>query len=175
MDGTKKLVFLAILTSLSVVLGVVDSQISVFLAVIPGAKIGLANITIILAILYFRFSDSFTMAFLKSLLIGLILGAVSTFVIGFSGTFLSFIGMFVVIKLSRNTFSMVGVSVIGGVLHALGQITAVTFFYSSLATLLFVPQLVFISAVTGVGTGLITNTVIRYIENAQIFPSDTKE
>jgi heptaprenyl diphosphate synthase len=175
MDGTKKLVFLAILTSLSVVLGVVDSQISVFLAVIPGAKIGLANITIILAILYFRFSDSFTMAFLKSLLIGLILGAVSTFVIGFSGTFLSFIGMFVVIKLSRNTFSMVGVSVIGGVLHALGQITAVTFFYSSLATLLFVPQLVFISAVTGVGTGLITNTVIRYIENAQIFPSNTKE
>lgn len=174
MDGTKKLVFLAILTSLSVVLGVVDSQISVFLAVIPGAKIGLANITIILAILYFRFSDSFTMAFLKSLLIGLILGAVSTFVIGFSGTFLSFLGMFIVIKLSKNTFSMVGVSVIGGVLHALGQITAVTFFYSSLATLLFVPQLVFISAVTGVGTGLITNTVIRYIENAQIFPSDTK-
>lgn len=175
MDGTKKLVFLAILTSLSVVLGVVDSQISVFLAVIPGAKIGLANITIILAILYFRFSDSFTMAFLKSLLIGLILGAVSTFVIGFSGTFLSFIGMYIVIKLSRNTFSMVGVSVIGGVLHALGQITAVTFFYSSLATLLFVPQLVFISAVTGVGTGLITNTVIRYIENAQIFPTNTEE
>jgi heptaprenyl diphosphate synthase len=175
MDGTKKLVFLAILTSLSVVLGVVDSQISVFLAVIPGAKIGLANITIILAILYFRFSDSFTMAFLKSLLIGLILGAVSTFVIGFSGTLLSFLGMYVVIKLSRNAFSMVGVSVIGGVLHAIGQITAVTFFYSSLATLLFVPQLVFISAITGVGTGLITNTVIRYIENAQIFPHDTKE
>jgi heptaprenyl diphosphate synthase len=170
MDGTKKLVFLAILTSLSVVLGVIDSQISVFLAVIPGAKIGLANITIILAILYFRFGDSFTMAFLKSLLIGLILGAVSTFVIGFSGTLLSFLGMFIVIRLSRNTFSMVGVSVIGGVLHALGQITAVTFFYSSLATLLFVPQLVFISAVTGVGTGLIANTVIRYIENAQIFP-----
>lgn len=170
MGGTKKLVFLAILTSLSVVLGIVDSQLSVFFAVIPGAKIGLANITIILAILYFSFSDSFTMAFLKSLLIGFILGAVSTFIIGFSGTLFSFLGMFTVLKLSRNTFSMVGVSVIGGVLHALGQIIAVTLFYSSLATLLFVPQLVVISVFTGVGTGMIANTIIRYIENAQIFP-----
>lgn len=170
MGGTRKLVFLAILTSLSVVLGIVDSQLSVFFAVIPGAKIGLANITIILAVLYFSFTDSFTMAFLKSLLIGFILGAVSTFIIGFSGTLLSFLGMSAVLKLSRNTFSMVGVSVIGGVLHALGQIIAVTLFYSSLATLLFVPQLVVISVFTGVGTGMIANTIIRYIENAQIFP-----
>lgn len=170
MDGTKKLVFLSILTSLSVVLGIIDSQLSVFLVMVAGAKIGLANIAVILSIIYFQFNDSFTLAFLKSLLIGLILGSVSTFIIGFSGTLLSFLGMYAAIKVSKNTFSMVGISVIGGVLHAIGQIFAVTFFYNTYATILFIPQLVFISAVTGVATGLITNNVLKYIDTAKIFP-----
>ncbi|XMB86425.1 Gx transporter family protein [Mycoplasmatota bacterium WC44] len=169
MRNTRKMVFMAILTSLSVVLGIIDAQLAAFVTLVPYAKVGLANIVILLSIIYFDFKDGLTMAILKSVLIGLILGAVSTFFIGFSGTMLSFFGMLFFYKVSQGKFSLIGISVIGGVLHSVGQIIAVMTFYKSVAAITFLPQLLLTSLLTGVIIGMLTNSIKRYIDNARIF------
>lgn len=169
MKNTKKMVFMAILTSLSVVLGIVDAQIGTLVTLVPFAKIGLANIVILLSILYFDFSDAITMAILKSLLVGLILGAISTFFIGFTGTMFSFFSMYAVCKLGRDKFSLIGISVIGGVMHSLGQIIAVMIFYKSLAAIAFAPQLMIVSLVTGVVIGMLTKSIRSYVDRTRVF------
>jgi len=169
MKNTKKMVFMAILTSLSVVLGVIDAQIGAFITFVPFAKVGLANIVILLSILYFDFTDSFTMAVLKSLLVGLILGAISTFFIGFTGTMFSFFGMYALCKLGRDKFSLIGISVMGGVLHSLGQVLAVMIFYKSLPAIIFAPQLMLVSVVTGVVIGMLTKSIRRYVDKTRVF------
>lgn len=169
MRSTKKMVFLAILTSLSVILGIIDAQIAGFFAVVPGAKIGLANIVLILSIMYFGFKDSLLMAILKSLLVGLLLGAISTFFIGFVGTMFSFFGMYLLHRFARNLISIIGISIVGAVLHAIGQILAVMTFYQAAEAILFAPQLILVSIVTGVVTGILTKTIEQYVEKAHVF------
>ena len=169
MKNTKRMVFMAVLTSLSVVLGVIDAQIGVFLTFMPFAKIGLANIVIILSILYFDFKDSITMAVLKSLLVGLILGSISTFFIGFTGTMLSFFGMLTIYKMSQGNASLIFISVVGGLLHSLGQVVAVMIFYKSIAAVLFAPQLILVSVVTGVVIGMLTTSVRSYVDKTRVF------
>lgn len=169
MKNTKKMVFMAILTSLGVVLGVVDAQIGALVTFVPFAKIGLANIVILLSIMYFDFGSSFTMAVLKSLLVGLILGAISTFFIGFTGTMLSFFGMQFLWRTSRENLSLIGISVVGGVLHSLGQIVAVMVFYKSLAAIMFAPQLMIISVVTGIIIGMLTKQIRSYVDKTRVF------
>lgn len=169
MKNTKKMVFLAILTALGVVLGVIDAQIGSFVTLVPFAKIGLANIVILLSILYFSFTDAFTMAILKSLLVGLILGSISTFLIGFTGTMFSFFSMWLLHKLGRESISLIGISVIGGVMHSVGQIIAVMTFYRSAAAIVFVPQFLVVSVATGIVIGLLTSQVRRYVDKTRVF------
>lgn len=169
MKNTKKMVFMAILTALGVVFGVIDAQISAFVALVPGAKIGLANIVLMIAIVYFDFRDGFLMAFLKSLLVGLLLGAISTFLIGFTGTILSFIGMYLFYTLLKKNISMISVSVVGGALHSIGQVIAVMWFYNTEAAIVFIPQLLLISVATGVLTGMLTASVLSYLDKSHVF------
>ena len=169
MKNTKRMVFMAVLTSLSVVLGVIDAQIGAFVTFVPFAKVGLANIVILLSILYFDFKDSLTMAILKSLLVGLILGSFSTFFIGFTGTILSFFGMWTIFKMSQGNASLILVSVVGGILHSLGQVFAVMVFYKSIAAVMFAPQLILVSVVTGVIIGMLTKSVKSYVDRTRVF------
>lgn len=169
MKNTKKMVFMAILTSLGVVLGVIDAQIGSLITLVPFAKIGLANIVILLSILYFKFTDAFTMALLKSLLVGLILGSISTFLIGFTGTMFSFLGMWLIHKMAGESVSLIGISVIGGVLHSVGQIVAVMTFYKSAAAIVFIPQFLVVSVATGIVIGMLTKQVRRYVDKTRVF------
>ena len=169
MKNTKRMVFMAVLTSLSVVLGVIDAQIGVFLTFMPFGKIGLANIVIILSILYFDFKDSITMAILKSLLVGLILGSISTFFIGFTGTILSFFGMLTIYKISQGNASLILISIVGGILHSIGQIIAVMIFYNSIAAVVFAPQLILVSVIAGAVIGMLTKSIRSYVDRTRVF------
>lgn len=169
MKNTKRMVFMAILTSLSVILGIIDAQIGAFVTLVPFAKIGLANIVILLSILYFDFKDAITMAVLKSILVSLIMGSMVTFFIGFTGTMFSFFGMWTLCKISNQKISLIGISVIGGVLHSIGQIIVVWLFYKTSAAILFAPQLVLASVATGIVIGILTKTVRSYVDRTRVF------
>jgi heptaprenyl diphosphate synthase len=64
---TRKIVFLAIMTSLAVVLSIVESLISVIF--IPGVKLGLANVITLIILMTFSDKDAFTVVLARILIV----------------------------------------------------------------------------------------------------------
>jgi heptaprenyl diphosphate synthase len=155
----EKLIFIAMLVALSIVLSFIDRQLSVVL-VTPGARIGLANIVVLTGIYYMNTKDAILLVVLKALLSGLLMGNMMAFWIGLSGSVLSFIVMYLLLKVGRDRFSLIGVSLSGSIAHNIGQILVLTLYYTwSIIFSLFwlIP--------IGIGTGIFIGTAFTILKN----------
>ena len=74
MRRTKKLVVISLLISLGLVLHLVESLFPLT-AVVPGAKLGLANIVSLLAITFFSFTAAFQVVIFRIILGSLLAGS----------------------------------------------------------------------------------------------------
>jgi heptaprenyl diphosphate synthase len=167
----EKLIFIAMLVALSIVLSFIDRQLSVVL-VTPGARIGLANIVVLTGIYYMNTKEAILLVVLKALLSGLLMGNMMAFFIGLSGSVLSFMVMFILLKLGRNKFSLIGVSLSGSIAHNIGQILVLTLYYSwSIIFSLF--WLIPIGIGTGVFIGTAFTILRNYLNKGQIFKNIT--
>lgn len=164
---TKSVITIAILTALGVIFSIIDKQISFLIfPFLPTAKIGLANIVILIGILTFSFKESLIMTIMKSTLVSLIYGNIVAFVIGFTASFLALISMWSVKKIFGNKVSCVGISVVGGFFHIVGQLLVTYFIYSLGAVILIYGTfLIALSLVTSILVGIITNRLNMYIVN----------
>lgn len=165
---TKIIVSMSILVALAAVLSIADRYISstflsafpVVALIFPYFKIGIANIIVLIIIYNYQFRYSIVAVILKSIIVALFSPtSLTTFIIGFSGTILSFFGMFFLKNIScKNTF-MIFVSLVGGFMHSLGQILATLALYNMFATqtvLLYSPLILLIGIISGTIVGIIT-------------------
>lgn len=164
-DYVKISILIAVLTSLGVIFSLVDKQISYLIfPFLPTAKIGLANIVILLGILSFGFKESLIMTILKSTLVSLILGNIVAFVIGFTASMMALISMWLTKRFLKDKVSCVGISVVGGFFHILGQLLVTYFVYSlGMVILIYGAFLIALSLVTSIIIGLITNKLNQYL------------
>lgn len=169
----EKLIFISLLVSLSVVLGIVDTFLSSFMAT-QGVRIGLANIVILTGLYYLNFKESIVLIVFKSLLTGFILGNPITFFVGFSGTLFSFLIMYTLLVVGRNKISLVGVSISGGVAHNIGQIFALVFSGLYAWTISFsLMWLIPMGIGTGIFIGYTVNILKVYLNKGQVFKTIT--
>ncbi len=164
----RNIIYISILISLSVVLSLFDRYISMAILnlfpyitfVFPYFKIGIANIVILIIIYNYEFKYSVVAVILKSCILALFaLSGLTTFIIGFTGTLLSYFVMFILRKFNpKNTF-MIFVSVVGGFTHTLGQVLSSLLFYQNLninSIILYSPFILTIGLISGLLIGLIT-------------------
>lgn len=149
----KKIALLALLVSLAIVLSIVESFFSLG---IPGVKLGLANVVVLVVLYTFNFWYALGISLLRVFISSLLLGNI--FQIGFfmslSGGLLSLCAMFLM-KTIFKKFSMVGVSVVGSIFHVAGQIIIAMIFMETYLILYYFP-IIFVSAIiTGILTGII--------------------
>ena len=109
--------FLGLFTAFAMILSYVERLIPTFVA-IPGIKLGLPNIAIIVILYKFGEKEAFIISMLRVLLSSLLFTNGITMLYGLVGAALSFIVMI----LLKNTLSLVTVSILGGVVHNIGQI-----------------------------------------------------
>lgn len=176
---------MAVLTSLGVVLGIVDrfisAQVNTMLIAssgglffIPHLKFGLANIVVMISLYNFNVRDSFLMVTLKSLLVSLILGALSTFAVGYTGSVLSFLAMWPLIKFFKTRHTVL-ISVVGSLFHLLGQMYMswqISFggeLYSLGGIIVQGVMMLPVSIVTGVLIGMIVKEIGAYIDRSRVF------
>lgn len=156
--GTRRLVILGLFVAIAGVLHAVEGWLPLPLPV-PGAKLGLANVISLLVISLFGWRDALPVAvlrvFLGTLLGGAFLGP--TFIMGMSGAVASVLGMACVYHYWRSTFSLVGISVIGAVLHNVAQITVAAALVDNVGLFWYLPYLLLFALPTGVGTGLVAS------------------
>lgn len=165
MKNIKKMIFISLLVSIGLALGVVESMIPLpFIA--PGAKLGLSNIVILLTLTLFGFREAFLVALLKSLLLSLVTGNVSSLFYSLSGAVFSCILMYIVYKYGSNVFSLIGVSIFGAMGHNFAQVLVASLMLSNFRIFYYYPILLLTSLFTGYFVGLSSNYIKTHIENS---------
>ncbi|MEJ8304833.1 Gx transporter family protein [Saccharibacillus sacchari] len=158
----KKTVILAIFAAAAVVLGIIESMIPVGSFMMPGAKLGLANIMILTCLYFLNGKDTLMLVILKTLLTAMVLGTFSMMLFSLFGALLSFGVMYGLMKISRKRLSLIGISVAGGIAHNIGQLAAAAIVIDSLNIFYYLPVLM----IAGVATGIVVGIAVRYLVNA---------
>lgn len=114
---------------------------------IPGIKLGLANGVTLTALYLLRPRDALAVSVVRILLAGLTFGSPMTMLYSLSGGLLSFGVMWLCHRTER--FSVVGVSIAGGVSHNLGQLAVAAVALATPSIVWYVPVLLVAGLVTG--------------------------
>lgn len=169
-EQIKKIILIANLIAVSVIFSYFDKMISqAVLPFLPTAKIGLANIVILIGAYRFSFKDTLIMTTLKVTLSGLLFGGLISFVISSVASFMSFFGMYIFHKVLKDKVSPISISVIGGFLHIVTQLVVVNLIYSlGDAILYYGAIMIMISLVTSVMIGVVTLKLLPYFDKSTL-------
>ena len=163
----RKITRLSMLLALSIVLSIIESMIPIIGSVIPGMKLGLANIVIIFVIYLYSFKDALYVSILRVVLIGILRSGLFsiTFFFSLSGALMSIAFMYIFKKYTK--LSIVGVSIIGAITHSIGQIIIAILFLDNINVIYYLPYLLLLSIPTGLIVGMSANGIIKHYNNIE--------
>ena len=158
MKNTKRLAILAMLLAMAIVLNILESFIPVF---IPGVKLGLANVIILIMLYEFKSTEALIVNISRIILVGVMRGNIftPTFLMSLSGGLLSFLIMFIFSRF--KFFSIVGVSVLGSISHCVGQILMAMVILGTKAVIGYLPFILFLSIATGTFSGILAMSYLK--------------
>lgn len=154
---TGKITIIGMLTALAMVLGFVETLIPVNLGV-PGMKLGLANLIVIITLYLLDIKTAVIVSLLRIVLIAMTFGNVSMMFYSIAGASLSLLCMILAKKI--NGFSMVGISIIGGIMHNVGQIICAAFVVRTNGVFTYLPVLMFAGIISGMLIGIAASLVM---------------
>ena len=149
---------IALLTSLALIFSYVEAIIP-YNPAIPGIKLGIANVVTVIALYRFGWKDAACISVLRIVLAGLLFNGVFGMLYSLAGALVSFIGMLLLKK--SKIFSIVGVSMAGGVLHNLGQLLVAAALIEDLRIFFYFPVLLFSGIVSGIAIGIAATLILK--------------
>ena len=160
----KKITRLSMLLALSVVLNIIESFIPVFNGSIPGLKLGLANVVVLIVLYLYSWKDAVYISILRVFLVGIIRTGLFSVAFFFSlgGSFLSVI---VMTLFKKTKLSIIGISILGSISHSIGQILIAIILIQNVYIVYYVPWLLLFSIPTGILTGYLSKYSIDYLKN----------
>ena len=161
-----------LLAAVALIFGYVEALFPLPLPV-PGIKLGLGNIVVLFALAGFGWRAGLAIALVKVVVSALLFGNPMVLMYSAGGAALSFAAMWVTLHWSR--LSIVGVSMVGGVFHMVGQLAVVAFTFSPYVALVYLPVLMISGLVTGLLTGYVCRLVIRTTAKSNLFKSRARE
>ncbi|MBU1669774.1 MAG: Gx transporter family protein [Actinobacteria bacterium] len=167
MAPTRRVTNLALLVSVGLVLGIIESTLPPLLPV-PGARLGLANIATVIALYLYGPGMALEVTILRCVLGGLLRGSVVGLVLSLTGGVLSTLVMILLVLLGKRLFSVVGVSVAGAVTHNIGQLGAAYLLVRQVALFYYLPYLMLISIPTGLFVGFASRRVINSLHGISL-------
>lgn len=162
---TKRLALSAILAALAMILSYIEALIPMPVP-IPGIKLGLANLIVIVAIYKLGFKYAFIINCIRIFTAGLLFTGVFGVMYSLAGGILSILIMYGLYR--TGLFSMVGISMAGGVAHNLGQLVMACFIMSNLALMSYFPILLFAGMISGILIGIVAYLVINKLPHLKV-------
>ena len=155
----RKLVTIAIMVSIAIVLSIIESFIPTG---IPGVKLGLANIVILVTLYELGICEASMINLLRVLVVGLVRGTFLSmgFFMSLTGCVLS-LGIMILFYLLIKKFSIIGVSVIGSIFHVTGQILIAMIYLGTAYIVLYLPFIAISAIITGVFVGIVAHLIIK--------------
>ena len=166
MSTAKKISYIAILTTLALVISVAENFIPLAFIPIPGVKLGLANIVTLFALCFLGFKESFTVLILRTFLSGMFSGNITAFFFSLVGGACALCIMYLLLK--SNKFSLAGVSIAGAAIHGIGQIFVACIMLNTISVIFYLPFLLFCALFTGAITGTISHFLFLHIKKLNV-------
>ena len=116
---------------------------------IPGVKLGIANLVVVTALYLLGEKEAFYISIVRIVLVGFTFSNLFSMLYSIAGGMLSFGAMLLGKRMKK--FSVIGVSVLGGFFHNVGQIVVAGFLVGTARIIYYFPIL----AISGIGTGII--------------------
>lgn len=161
---TKKITRLALLTAVALALGWAERFIPMPMV---GIKLGLANTVLLYALYLLDIKSAVLLMGLKVLLSALTYAGINAMFYSLGGGVVSLAMMVLVKTLGRDSVSLVGVSVVGGVFHNVGQLLIVAVIASWRSALVLSPLLLVMGAVMGLVTGFVGKYAINALKKIE--------
>lgn len=150
----KKVAFIGLLIAFGLALSFLESLIPQVIP-IPGVKLGLANFAVLMTLYLFGFKEALIMNFARILLASMMFGSAFSFIYALSGALLSILIEVLLIKIEK--MSEIGVSVVGGIAHNVGQILLAIIITKTIGVFYYLPFLI----VSGILAGIVIGILVK--------------
>ena len=157
----KRVAFLGLSIALAMILSFVESQIPALVA-IPGIKVGLPNIVMVFLLYRVGWKETVIVSIVRILLISMLFGNLQTMTFSIMGAAISLLGMILLKKV--KWFSCITVSVMGGILHNVGQIIAACLWTQTAEIAFYLPVLLISGTIAGTLIGLLAGIMVKRME-----------
>jgi len=158
MNKAKKTAVFALCVALAFTLSFLETLIPINIGV-PGVKIGLANMVVLAALYLLDKRAAFAISMIRILISGLLFTGAFSLLYSFTGGILSFFVMLLAMKSKR--LSILGVSVLGGAVHNIGQIIVAAIVMQTPRIVYYLPVLLISGAIAGIAVGVVSKIVVE--------------
>ena len=160
----KRAAYCAMLTALAMIFGYVEALIP-FNFGIPGVKLGLANLVIVVALYLLPAHQVFFVQIVRIVLVSFLFGNLSMMLYSLAGGLLSFLVMSLLKK--AGGFSVMGVSIAGGVTHNIGQLIVAMLVVQNMKIAYYASVLMIAGLITGGLIGMLAQRIQLHINQNQ--------
>ena len=161
----RQITTMGMLVALAMVLGFVETLIPINLG-IPGMKLGLANIVVVIALFLFDIKTAVVVWILRIILIAMTFGNMSMMFYSIAGASLSLLSMIAISKI--KSFSLISISIVGGIMHNVGQIICAAFVVRTNGVFTYLPVLMIAGLVSGALIGIVAGLISVRLTNVKI-------
>ena len=159
--NTQRLALLGISAAIAMAFAYVEVLLPPLFTAVPGIKLGLPNIMIIFVLYKMGAKEAAAVSLVRLLAVSLLFGNPMTLAYSLAGAVLSLTAMALLKKLDR--FSVIGVSVAGGILHNVGQILLAMFVLKTVEIGYYLVVLAVAGTIAGVFIGLCGGFAVKRI------------
>ena len=142
----------------ALILSYVESLIPFYFG-IPGVKLGLTNLVIVLVLYQLGFGPAMVLSCARVFLAGFLFGNLYSILYSLAGGVLSLLVMALVKKTGK--LSIAGVSICGGIFHNVGQILVAMVVVENMSIAYYMPVLLISGVITGCLIGIAAGEVKR--------------
>ena len=157
-----KVAYFGVFTALALIFSYVETLIP-FQIGIPGVKLGLANLIIVIALYKMNLKETCLLSVTRIILSGFIFGNLFSIIYSLSGGLLSLSVMAFLKK--QGGFSVMGISIVGGVMHNVGQLLVAMVIVETFSIIYYIPVLLIAGVITGLVIGIAANEMLKRLVN----------
>ena len=158
--SAKRIAKMSMLVALAIIFSYIEFLVPINLGV-PGIKLGLANLVIVIALYTMKTVDVWLISILRILILGFMFGSGMSIIYSIAGAVLSLMVMCIIKRIKG--FSIVGVSIAGGVCHNIGQVLVAMVVVETTGILYYMPALLVAGVITGAIIGIVSKRVIAVV------------
>lgn len=157
-----RVAYFGVFTALALIFSYIETLVPISFG-IPGVKLGLANLIIVIALYKIPLREVYVLSIVRVLLSGVLFGNYFSIAYSLAGGLLSLTVMALLNK--SGGFSVIGISIAGGVCHNIGQLVVAMIVVETFAMSYYMPVLLVAGLITGFLIGVVADQVLRRISD----------